>query len=74
MRPKLPSEIEQQLPEDIVRHIYKYVPHFPKEKVKTFSPQLYKDLKHIQTKELRGTSTKYLWDFEELIFDDFVLR
>ena len=69
MRPKLPMEIEQQLPEDIVRHIYKWVPHLPKEKKMSVSPQLQKDIKRIQTQELRGISNMYLRDF-----DDFVLH
>ena len=62
MRPKLPMEIEQQLPEDIV-------PHLPKEKKMSVSPQLQKDIKRIQTQELRGISNMYLRDF-----DDFVLH
>ena len=27
MKPKLPSALELLLPEDVVRHIYKFVPH-----------------------------------------------
>jgi hypothetical protein len=67
MRPKLPLEIEQQLPEDVVRQIYKWVPNFPKEKKKSCSPQMQKDLKRIQSQELKGVSAMYLWDFDEFI-------
>lgn len=59
MKPKLPSALELLLPEDVVRHIYKFVPHHKKDK-KEHSPSLQKELQRIQTLQLHGKSGTYM--------------
>jgi len=59
MKPKLPSVLEEMLPEDVVNHIYKFVPHNKKIK-KEHSPSLQKELMRIQTVTLRGKSADFM--------------
>jgi len=59
MRPKLPYEVEQSLPEDIVGHIYSFVPHIRKRKT-PHSPSLQKELQRIQSYNLKGKSQTYM--------------
>lgn len=68
MRPKLPSVIEQQLPEEIVKRIYSYLP-YPKKQKAQHSPSLQKELTKIQSTELKGKSTTYMKGL-----DDFCLN
>lgn len=68
MRPKLPSEVEQRLPEEIVKHIYSFVPYPKKPKIKE-SPSLQKELTKIQSAELKGKSAMYMRGL-----DDFCLK
>lgn len=68
MRPKLPSAIEQQLPEEIVKRIYSYLP-YPKKKKIEHSPSLQKELIKIQSTELKGKSATYMKGL-----DDFCLN
>jgi hypothetical protein len=69
MRPKLPSDVEDLFPEDVVRRIYKYVPKITKQKKLSVSPQMQKDLKHIQMMKLRGKSGMYLKELEDFVLD-----
>lgn len=77
MKPQLPPDIENLIPEDVLKHVYAFVPHLPKPKKTiqattyccTVSPSMERDLRQIQNKSLHGKSDMYLRDF-----DDFVLR
>ena len=77
MKPQLPAEIELFIPDDVLRYLYKFVPHLPKPKKTpphspyccSVSPSMERDLRQIQYKTLHGKSDMYLRDF-----DDFVLR
>ena len=73
MKPRLPDEIAELFPVEIVRIIHQYVPPTPKQSPKvagvTLSPNMEKDLKRIQHKMLAGKNEMYLRDL-----DDFVLK
>jgi len=69
MKPRLPIEVVEQLPEDIVRYIYKYVPHFPKPTTPKLSPSLEKELLKIQMIKLNGKSSMYLKDLDDFCLD-----
>lgn len=68
MRPKLPPSIENLFPEDVLSHIYSYVPHTPKKKPK-HSPSLQKELHKIQNVHLSGKSGMYMRDLLEFCLD-----
>ena len=67
MKPTLPPEITDKLPSNLIHIIYSFVPHLEKEKVK--SPSLERELKRIQTIELKGKSNMFMKNL-----DDFILR
>ena len=67
MKPRLPYVIEQQLPEDIVKYIATFVPHYPKPTTPKISPSLEKELQKIQTIQLRGKSPMYMKDLDDFI-------
>jgi hypothetical protein len=74
MKPQLPPEIAAFLPQVVIDHIYRYVPHLKTKKEKTpnwltMSPQAERDLRMIQHSTLKGKCEMYLRDL-----DDFVLR
>lgn len=48
MKPRLPDAIEARLPLDVVRHIYRFVPHTPKKRP-TPRPDLQRELTRLQT-------------------------
>jgi hypothetical protein len=73
MKPQLPPEIEAILPDEILRLISRFVPHFKKEKKSpslpcSVSPNMERDLRRIQNMSLRGKNNMFLKDL-----DDFVL-
>lgn len=79
MKPRLPEYIEALLPEDIVRHIYKFVPHLKKERVSSSplsrSPNAMRDLRVIQARFLQSVSaSKFLYDLEDFILDSHDFR
>ncbi len=47
MKPRLPPEIEARLPQDVLKSIYKFVPHFPK-KPPPPRPDLDRELTRLQ--------------------------
>lgn len=59
MKPKLPSAMEDLLPDYILWCIYNYVPHTKRIK-KAHSPSLQKELTRIQTISLHGKSGMYM--------------
>lgn len=59
MKPKLPSALEELLPEDVLNHIYTFVPH-RKKGIKEHSPSLQRELHRIQTLQLHGKSSTYM--------------
>jgi len=74
MKQNLPSQIEAQLCDDILKIIYSYLPHLPKTKVKpksicSISPKLERDLRLIQSTILRGKSAMYLQDLDDFVLD-----
>jgi hypothetical protein len=74
MKPQLPPEIESFLPLEVIKVIYRFVPHIKPKKDKsphslTLSPQAERDLRLIQYSTLRGKKEMYLFDL-----DDFILR
>jgi hypothetical protein len=68
MKPRLPSEIEAILPDDILIMISKYLEHLRKPKIKPASPSLQKELVKLQSYDLFGKNEMYLRDL-----DDFIL-
>lgn len=64
MKPRLPPSIELFLPEDVVRHIYTFVPTIKKEKLKE-RPGLQKQLDKLQ-KSPKQTSM-YLHGLEDFV-------
>lgn len=72
MKPTLPLTIENRLPDDVLRMIYTYVPHFPKQKKVspkwTVSPSMERDLRMIQQSTIKGRNEMYMRDL-----DDFIL-
>jgi hypothetical protein len=74
MKPQLPPEIESLLPLEVIKMIYKFVPHNKPKKDKspsslTLSPQAERDLRLIQYGNYKGKNDMYLFDL-----DDFILR
>jgi len=64
MKPRLPPSVELLLPEDVVRHIYKFVPTLKKEKIRE-RMGLQKQLDKLQ-KSPKQTSM-YLHGLEDFI-------
>jgi hypothetical protein len=67
MKPSLPPEIETKLPLDLVRHIYRFVPHVRKQKTLPINPSLQKALDALQKSPKRTAMDLYG-------LDDFVLN
>ena len=68
MRPKLPSVIEQQLPENVLQNIYSFIP-YPKKKKLVHSPSLQKELTRIQGTELKGKCGTYMKGLDDFCLD-----
>ena len=68
MRPKLPSVIEQQLPESVLQNIYSFL-SYPKRKKIGHSPSLQRELTRIQSTELKGKSGIYMKDLDDFCLD-----
>jgi hypothetical protein len=64
-KPKLPPELELLLPEDVLRHLYRFVPKTPKQKPP--SPSLQRALEKLQQSPKRTPMDLYG-------LDDFVLN
>jgi len=67
MKPTLPPEITDKLPSNVIHIIYSFVPRYEKDNVK--SPSLERELRRIQTIELKGKNNMFMRDL-----DDFILR
>jgi hypothetical protein len=63
VKPLLPRAVVAMLPKEVVGHIYRFVPHTPKQ---TMSPSLQKALASLQRSPKRNAMDLYG-------FDDFVL-
>ena len=59
MKPKLPTALEETLPDDILGVIYSFVPHVYRRK-KKHSPSLQKELERLQNTQLKGKSANYM--------------
>lgn len=68
MKPRLPSELEALLPDDILFVISTYLEHLRKPKIKSLSPSLEKELTKLQSYDLCGKNEMYLKNL-----DDFIL-
>jgi hypothetical protein len=64
-KPRLPPELELLLPEDVLRHLYRFVPKTPKPK--SPSPSLQRALEKLQQSPKRTPMDLYG-------LDDFVLN
>ena len=64
-KPRLPSEVESFFPPEVLRVLYGFVPHLPKQK--PASPGLQKELERLQS-----TIKRNAMDLKGL--DDFVLK
>lgn len=69
VKPRLPEEIEQLLPDDVVKYIYRYVPHLEKLITPKSSPSLERELKRIQMKTLMGKSAMYMKELEDFLLE-----
>lgn len=71
VKPILPHEISMNLPADVLRVIYSYVPHKPKVKTPEGSPSLQKELMRLQSKYLSGKSSMFMYDLDDFILDGY---
>jgi hypothetical protein len=76
MKPSLPPSIEGILSDDVLRHIYSFVPHFPKPNKRkspkslcTRSPNMERDLRRMQCSTLHGVSSMYMRDLEDFLLE-----
>ena len=67
MHPLLPDDIAKRFPSEIVHLIYSFVPPLPKQKQP--SPTLQRELKKIQSLELKGKAAMYMRDLDDFILD-----
>ena len=65
-KPRLPVEIENQLPDDVVRHIYRFIP-YPRKRKTPVSPSYQRALEALQKSPKRNAMDLYG-------LDDFVLN
>lgn len=65
MKPTLPKEIQDILPDDIIRIINSFVPHLSKKK----SPSLQHEIMKLQRSPIRGKNEMFLKGFDEFILD-----
>ena len=66
-KPRLPTEIEFAFPEEIVRHIYRFIPYPRKKKTPPVSPSLQRALEALQKSPKRTAMDLYG-------LDDFILN
>lgn len=71
VKPILPREITKNLPTDIIRAIYSFVPHTPKVLTPEGSPSFTKELNKLQSKALAGKSAMYMYELEEFKLDGY---
>lgn len=74
MKPQLPKELEDCLPEEVVAKIYGYVQHYPKKKspsnsIFSVSPNMERDLRIIQSNVIKGKSSMFMRDLEQFILE-----
>lgn len=73
MKPRLPPDFEAAIPDDVLRYLYRFVPHTKKEKPVEHplsrSPNALRDLRLIQNKMLGGKNERYLWGLDDFILD-----
>jgi hypothetical protein len=65
MKPQLPYDITQMLPREIVHLINSFVPHLPKQK--PVSPNLERELKRVQTLQLKGKKSTFMRGLEDFM-------
>jgi hypothetical protein len=69
MKPRLPMEIQDFLPDDIIRIINSFVPHLQKKKTPKVTPSLQYEIMKIQRSPIRGKNEMFLKGFDEFILD-----
>jgi hypothetical protein len=67
MRPRLPNEIEKQIPPHLLHLIYSFVPPNPTNTKP--SPALQRELKKIQSLELKGKHGMYMKGLDDFLLD-----
>jgi hypothetical protein len=65
---KITPSALQKLPDDILRHILRFIPKSPKKK-KSVSPSFQKELHRIQNMCLKGKNNMYMRDLEDFLLD-----
>ena len=66
---KLTPSTFEILPDDILRHILRFIPEPPKKKRNSISPSLQKELHKIQKMTLKGKNNMYMRDLEDFLLD-----
>ena len=67
MHPILPNEIATRFPIEVVRLIYSFLPPNPKKKGP--SPSFERELKKLQSIQLKGKNQMYMRDLDDFILD-----
>jgi len=65
---KLTSSTFERLPDDVLRHILRFIPEPPKKK-KSVSPSFQRELYKIQKMTLKGKNNMYMRDLEDFLLD-----
>ena len=68
MKPRLPSQIEAGLPDDILFIISTYLDHVSKPQIEELNHNLVKEIIKLQSYNLNGKNNMYLRDFDDFIF------
>lgn len=71
VKPLLPHTVSSALPVDVLRVIYSFVPHMPKQLTPGSSPNLQKELTRLQTKNLNGCSPMYMYELDDFLLDGY---
>jgi len=69
VKPILPREISMNLPVDVIRSIYSFVPHMPNTQSPKTSPSLQKELIRIQTASLNKKSAMFMYELVDFVLD-----
>jgi hypothetical protein len=69
VKPILPREISMNLPVDVIRSIYSFVPHMPNTPSPKTSPSLQKELIRIQTSSLIKKSAMFMYELVDFVLD-----
>lgn len=71
VKPILPREISMNLPTDVLRVIYSFVPHKVKVPSPGGSPSYQKELNKLQSKFISSRSAMYMYELSEFMLDGY---